>query len=186
MSSDDTDVRMLRAAAQGDPPAWEELYVRYRDRVYGWCRGAGLSREDAQDVSQEVFWAVYKGLESFDHGGHSGSFRAWLHTIAVRRIAFAQRSFARSRLQEAARLGSSRPIRTSNGEDACADLEALAAALECVRPKFSSPTWSAFAAYVIEGRRAEEVAQALGTTRNAVYLARAHVVEAVRAHLAKD
>ncbi len=186
MTNDDTDVRILRAAAQGDQPACAELYAQYGDRVYGWCRGAGLSREDAQDVSQEVFWAVYKGLEGFEPGAHCGSFRAWLHTIAMRRIALAQRSLAKARLREAARLVC---LRTSEGDTAdptTAELAALADALECVRARYSSHTWSVFSAYVLEGRQADDVASAMGTTRNVVYLARARVVEAVRAHLAKD
>ena len=62
--------------------SFEELVHRYEARIYRFiasnCRSAG----DAQEVTQDVFVAAFRGLGKFDA---SRSFQTWLFTIARRK-----------------------------------------------------------------------------------------------------
>jgi RNA polymerase sigma-70 factor (ECF subfamily) len=176
---DDTDVRLLSAAAAGDQPAWEELYVRYADNVYRWCRRRGLPQEDAEDVAQEVFWCIHERLEHFQRGAE-GSFRGWLYRICERRISDHQRKFARGRLRAVAadldKLAS--PVSRGDPRDAL-----LAEALQRVRRRVSARTWALFEAYFLQDRSAAEVAREYGISRYCVYHARTRVVWLLRVEI---
>ena len=177
---DDTDVHLLSAATAGERPAWEALYERYGDTVYRMCRKSGLAAEDAEDVSQEVFWTVYKGLEHFERRT-DGSFCGWLYRICERRIADHQRTFARRRLRAVAADLERLPDRAAQVDPA--ELQ-LALAMHRVRSQISEATWAIFDAYVLQGRSADEIARERSISRHVVYHARARMVWKLRAELA--
>jgi RNA polymerase sigma-70 factor (ECF subfamily) len=71
---------MLRAR-QGDVEAFRVLVEMFQDRVMRVMVSVlHCDRAMAEDLSQEVFLRVHKGLPSFDG---EGRFVAWLHTIAM-------------------------------------------------------------------------------------------------------
>ena len=55
-----------------------ELFRRYRKKVYIWCYNMAHDRDEAVDLTQEVFIRVFKGLAGFD--GRS-SFSTWVYQI---------------------------------------------------------------------------------------------------------
>ena len=59
---------------------FEALYADYGDRVYRFCHRLSGSASDAEDLTQEVFLAAYRGLEGFQ--GRSSA-ATWLYRIAV-------------------------------------------------------------------------------------------------------
>ena len=61
--------------------AFEALYLRQRPLVYAVALRMLCDHAVAEDVVQEVFVAVWRGLSSFR--GHS-SISTWIHTITVR------------------------------------------------------------------------------------------------------
>ena len=61
---------------------FEELFDRYNSMVFGLVFQILGDREEALDVSQEVFLAIYKKLDSFR--GES-SLKTWIYCIAVHR-----------------------------------------------------------------------------------------------------
>ena len=62
----------------GSAAAFEDLMKRYQGLVYRTCFGYTRNRDDALDVTQEVFVKVYERIASFRG---SGSFRGWLLRI---------------------------------------------------------------------------------------------------------
>ena len=65
----------------GDPAAFEELYRQYHLNVF---RNAYLitgTRQEAEDVLQEVFVSVWKARQTFDPD--KGKITTWLHRITV-------------------------------------------------------------------------------------------------------
>lgn len=76
--------RALVARAQGgDRPAFEELVTRHGARIHGLVlRMLRGNREEAEDVTQEVFLRAFEALPRFR--GDSG-FYTWLYRIAVNR-----------------------------------------------------------------------------------------------------
>ena len=66
-----------------DGAAWDRFVERYGLLVYRWCRHWGLQEADADDVSQNVLVELLRQMRSFTYDP-SGSFRAWLRTVAYR------------------------------------------------------------------------------------------------------
>ncbi len=64
-SSDTEDILRVKAFLSGDEAAFEFLFEKYRQRVYGIAFRFVRNREDALEVAQEVFLRVYQALEKF-------------------------------------------------------------------------------------------------------------------------
>ncbi len=88
----DPDLGDVRAA-QGDRRAFDALYRRYLDRVYGYCFYLLGDHHDAEDVTERTFLAALGAIDRFRDEG--ATFRAWLFRIAHNELANALR--ARSR-----------------------------------------------------------------------------------------
>ncbi|MBR4695594.1 MAG: sigma-70 family RNA polymerase sigma factor, partial [Selenomonadaceae bacterium] len=61
-------------------PDMEELYNQYYRRIYNYIYGRILHRENAEDLTAEVFIAVYQNLSQMDEG--RGSLATWMFAIA--------------------------------------------------------------------------------------------------------
>jgi RNA polymerase sigma-70 factor (ECF subfamily) len=156
--------------------------------VYGWCRRAGLQAEDAADVGQEVFRAVFRKVGDFRRGPEGGTFRAWLWTITRRKLL----DFWEGRRDRPAALGGSDAVTRAEQvpfrepEPSGPDEEQGEVALLCRRAvtllqaEFEEETWRAFWEVVVDGRDPREVAANLGKTPNAVYLAKSRVLRRLR------
>jgi len=88
---DDPFQGALRAAQGGDESALTKLYRSLHPRIVRYVRARGAT--DAEDVAHEVWLGVAAGLGRF-RGGEQ-DFRAWVFTIARRRVADAVRRATR-------------------------------------------------------------------------------------------
>lgn len=77
--------RLLVEAAQKDPRRFTELYEEHFERVYAHVSRRLNRREDAQDVTSEVFHQALANLPKFEWRGVP--FAAWLYRIAANAIA---------------------------------------------------------------------------------------------------
>lgn len=77
--------RCLIEAAQSDPSRFAELYEGNFHRVYAFVARRVPSRDDAQDVTAEVFHQALKNLGRFQWRGVP--FAAWLLRIAANALA---------------------------------------------------------------------------------------------------
>lgn len=59
------DLELVRLAADGDEPAFEELYWRHHRRVYAVCFRMTRDESSAEDVTQQVFLNLFRKLKSF-------------------------------------------------------------------------------------------------------------------------
>ncbi|UCC68751.1 MAG: RNA polymerase sigma factor [Armatimonadota bacterium] len=74
------DSAVVARARRGDRAAFDQLYVKHRDRVYTLCLNLCGDRDRAEDLLQETFVRAYRALPGFR--GRS-RFTTWLHRIAV-------------------------------------------------------------------------------------------------------
>ena len=74
------DGELVLKAQQGDLHAFDELVERYHGKIYGLTYNMTSNREDAEDLTQEVFVKAFEALPRFK--GKS-SFYTWLYRIAV-------------------------------------------------------------------------------------------------------
>jgi RNA polymerase sigma-70 factor (ECF subfamily) len=185
---DFTSTSLLERARGQDRQAWERLVDLYTPLVYAWCRRSGLQPADAEDVGQEVFRAVARGLAGFRKDRDGDSFRGWLRTITRNKV----RDFADARKRCPPGAGGSdvadRIEQLPEPEpeaDLTADRQLLyQRALEVLRTEFEERTWQAFWRVVVEDVPADETARQLGTTLNAVYLAKSRVLRRLREEFA--
>jgi RNA polymerase sigma factor (sigma-70 family) len=72
---------LVKGAAGGDGRAWDAIVARYTGMVWAVCRGCGLSRTDAAEVSQTTWLRLVERLDSIHDPERLGS---WLAVTARR------------------------------------------------------------------------------------------------------
>lgn len=180
------------------PEAWEGMVRLYSPLIYRWSRRAGVSEADAADLLQEVFAAVMQHLPSFRRTGDGDSFTAWLATITRNKVRDHYRR--RGRIAEA-RGGTTAQLAMAevpqqvelSDELSVASVAADAASavllrkqvLKRIEAEFERRTWQAFLKTAVEGQPAAGVAEDLGMTVAAVYMAKSRVLRRLRAALAE-
>lgn len=58
-SSTDIDQQLARRIKKGDVQAFDQLYERYSQRVYGFAFSMLKNREDAKEIVQETFLKIW-------------------------------------------------------------------------------------------------------------------------------
>jgi RNA polymerase sigma factor (sigma-70 family) len=77
-----SDERLIALVRRGNHGAFEALVARYQSRLLAFCRHMLGSREDAEDVLQEVFAASFNAILADDR---AINVRPWLYRIARNR-----------------------------------------------------------------------------------------------------
>jgi len=89
----EADERLLVEAAQRDPRRFAELYELHFHRVYAYVSRRVQSREEAEDVTSDVFHQALAGINGYEWRGTP--FAAWLFRIANNAVADRWRRSAR-------------------------------------------------------------------------------------------
>lgn len=76
----DKDKILVDRILDGDVDSFETLVINYRDRILNFLFRMTLSKEDAEDIAQEVFVKVYNNLYRYNS---RWSFSTWIYTIAI-------------------------------------------------------------------------------------------------------
>ena len=74
------DLALVEAAKAGDTASFEKLVRQYDRQIYRTALHITQNREDAEDITQDVFFKAFQKLEQFQ--GNS-KFSTWLVRIAV-------------------------------------------------------------------------------------------------------
>jgi RNA polymerase sigma-70 factor (ECF subfamily) len=74
-----SDERLVALASKNNQTALEVLVSRYLKIIYNFVYRAVSSREEAEDLTQEVFVKLWKNLDKFDA---NKTFKPWLYKIA--------------------------------------------------------------------------------------------------------
>lgn len=70
---------LLRRCLAGDAAAWERLVEQNNRRIFNLCYRFTGSRDEAEDLTQEVFIKMYRTLSSYDV--QRGAFTTWVTTV---------------------------------------------------------------------------------------------------------
>jgi RNA polymerase sigma-70 factor, ECF subfamily len=90
----DPDVRLMLEVRNDNAAAFEELMLRYQNRLVTVLDHLVGGRDQAEDLAQEVFLRVYRSRKRYVPGA---KFSTWLFTIANNVAANARRSRSRRR-----------------------------------------------------------------------------------------
>lgn len=73
--------RIIAQAQAGDANAFSQIYAMYAGHILRYLYNRVQEFDGAQDLTQEVFVRVLKGIRGFEYRGEK-SFLSWLYTIA--------------------------------------------------------------------------------------------------------
>lgn len=76
------DTHLVMRAKKGEPGAFEELFLKYRDQIYSLTFRMTGNSSDAEDLCQEVFLSAFRKISSFQQ---RSSFSTWLYRIGINR-----------------------------------------------------------------------------------------------------
>jgi RNA polymerase sigma-70 factor (ECF subfamily) len=74
------DAHLIKRCRRGEEDALQEVFNRYKERVFGILYGIVRDREESKDLVQEVFIKVFRSLGRFRQKSDLGT---WIHRIAV-------------------------------------------------------------------------------------------------------
>lgn len=80
MQSSPSEYELVKLSKEGNIEAFSKLIDLYRQKVFQTCMGFLHSRDDAEDLTQDIFIKVWNSLKSFDE---RSTFSTWLYRIAV-------------------------------------------------------------------------------------------------------
>jgi RNA polymerase sigma-70 factor (ECF subfamily) len=148
-----------------------------------------MGPDDAADVLQDVFQAVYVAIGGFRRDRPGDSFRGWLWTITRSKIQDVHRARAKQPGAPGGTAAQQRLLEVPEVEPPCeaaGDRSAstwLFEGLEPIRAEFEDRTWQAFWRAVVHGEPTAQIAADLGMTVNAVRKAKCRVLHRLREEL---
>lgn len=77
---DPSDAELIRRTMKGDASAYGTLYDRYVDQIYRYIFPRVAEREEAEDMTEEVFLKTWESMIST--GPKITNFQAWLYRTA--------------------------------------------------------------------------------------------------------
>jgi RNA polymerase sigma-70 factor (ECF subfamily) len=178
---------LVRIRDPQDERAWREFLDIYEPLIYRLARRKGFQDADARELSQEVFLAVASAIDRWDPDPSRGSFRGWLFRIArnlmINLLASKRRHPQATGSTDIKHLleEQAAPV----GEDSALfdrqyQREVFRWAAGQIRGQFHETTWRAFWLSSVEQREIKEVAETLGLSAGAVYIARSRVMARLR------
>lgn len=170
------DDELVRACRRGESQAMELLYHRYKRRVFGLVTrivGAG----DSEEVVQEVFVRIYRGLAKFRGDAQLST---WIYRLAVN--AALSHVSKRKRRPECEEWQDQTPAEPAPQRD-----PALSRRLESALARLPAGYRAVLVLHDIEGQSHEECARILGcrvgTSKSQLHKARARMREILNSTL---
>lgn len=177
------------------PEVWEAFVRDYAPVIFYWCRERGLQDADASDVTQDVLCGLLSSIRKFEYDREKGSFRGWLKTVThnavneiYRRNSRQQMGFGSS--QDVVDLVSVLPdeVAMKSLSDAIereAESVILAEAERSVQAQVRPHLWETYHRTAVLQERVADVANELGITVSAAYIAKSRVLKKLRHEVAK-
>ena len=165
----DADERLLIEAAKRDPACFGELYQRNVYQVYAYVSRRVGTREEAEDITADVFHHALENVRTFEWRG--APFAAWLIRIAAHRIIDRWRSTARE---------SGNPIVDDPKDERMEEIEERAALFQLVK-RLPEDQRRVVVARFVEEKSIREIAQELRRSEGAVKQLQFRALEKLRA-----
>lgn len=175
----------LSLAQQGNSAAFDFLYRRHSQRVYALCLRMVKNPAQAEDLTQETFLAVLRGIRGF-HG--QSAFTTWLYRVTRNTVlmCFRKKRVKETSLEEITQLDSEngRPPRELGSPDRHLESTADRILLQTAVARLSRGFRATLVLHDVHGYEHREVAAILGcapgTSKSQLHKARLRVREMVR------
>lgn len=161
----DLDAELVARARAGDYAAFEDLVRQYRNDVFALCYHYVRNREDAWDLSQEVFVKAHRALKGFRGDAR---FKTWLLRIASNRC---KDFFKKRRLRTIAldqEEGTMEVLSPDAGPARQLEAKELGAAIRSALDTLPEKHRTAFVLREFEGLSYEEMSEVMGCSPGTV------------------
>lgn len=173
----------------GDDAAWEEFASIYRPIIVRIALRKQLQFDDAEDLAQQVLMLVLKNISKWKSDPTRARFRTWLQTVVrnatMNELARRPKDQASGGTNSLQQLNQCPDKADSLWFDLEWQRETLRWVARQVRGEFEPTTWTAFWETAIEQLPAQEVAQRIGKSIGAVYIARSRVMQRIKQRIAE-
>lgn len=171
----------------GNHAVWQQYVDRYRPLVVRYAARLGLSEADAEDVAQQTLISFCNAFQQGKYERERGRLRVWLFSIARNQVA----NWGRRRRSKEIQVGDDSgqtdffaAVRDERELEQIWEQEWREAVMQqClteVRREVDPRTFEAFELFAGKGLAAEQVAEKLGITANAVFGAKRRILRRVR------
>jgi RNA polymerase sigma-70 factor (ECF subfamily) len=154
------DTALVRACQRGDIEAFEQIFRVYRNPVFRLAYRFTGNRDDAEDLTQEIFLKVFENIGSFRY---ESSFATWLYRIAVNTCMNFQRD-----KKPAESLGVTDDLGSSVSPETICERGELQRKIEAEIASLPNPLKIAFLLVVVEGMTYREASEILGLSVDAL------------------
>ena len=168
----DADLSIVKRVQAGEVAAFDQLILKYRERVFGIIYNLTSNREDASDLTQDAFIKAFQSINRFQ--GHC-SFFTWLYRIAVNGALSHLRKnrlrtfFSLEKLHEDGTIAQILDQLTDKkGADRGTYLKELQEKLNEALQKLSIPHRTVITLFEIDGLGHAEIAEIMGCTEGTV------------------
>ncbi|MGZ0167207.1 MAG: RNA polymerase sigma factor [Planctomycetales bacterium] len=176
---------LVRIRDLRDEMAWGEFAQLYTPLIYRFARQSGLQDADASLVTQDVLVTVARTIHRFEYNPKSGSFRGWLKVVTRSRL----NDFLRAQGREVQGTGDTGMLNVIEEQPDASQPDLWERefrrtlfewAVDRIRCDFEDTTWQAFWQTSVGSRETSDVAEELGLSVGAVYIARSRVLARLR------
>lgn len=188
------DAVLVLRCQEGDYEAFEEIVSRYKDAIYNYVWRMVSHRDDADDLTQEVFVRAYTGIKSFRR---ESNLRTWLWRIATN---ICVDRYRRSGLEKQIIAPMERPRDGEDGPPAQIDVPdsrhdpqrvfentELQAEIQRALGRLPEKLRSAILLFDMQGMSYDEIAETLGcpvgTVKSRIFNARMQLRELLRPYV---
>lgn len=183
-SSSSTSITLL--AALVDPrnrKAWERFDRRYRPLIVRFAQQLGLSRHDAGEVAQQTTVSFYEAHQRGQYDPKRGRFQNWLLGIARHKVADFCAECARQPTPASQRTQMELAVRQLGDPQSVSlvwerqwQAHVLSICLKRARRDFPERDVRVFELFALEGKTADDVAEAMSLPKNHVHVIKHRVL----------
>ena len=180
---------LTRLKHPDDSDAWQRFFDSYGMVIHAFALKAGLSPTEAEEALQETLLSVAREMPGFRYDPAKGSFKAWLFTIARRRIVDQFRQRARSTRDRATTEEDLAELPDPAGDPLSRVWEEewrqnqLQLAVARVKQQVSPRQWQVFDLAALQQWPTERICQTLGVNRAQIYMAKMRVGRMLKAEV---
>lgn len=168
----DMDFSIVKQVQAGDVAAFDQLILKYRERLFGVVYNLTANREDASDLTQDAFIKAFQSIKRFQG---NCSFFTWLYKIAVNTTLSHLRKnklrnfFSLEKLQEdGTNTQVLEQLTDKKGADRDTYLHELQEKLNEALQKLSIPHRTVITLFEIDGLSHSEIAEVMGCSEGTV------------------
>jgi len=176
---------LLRLRNRSDKLSWSQFHDRYGELLYRYARSRGASHADAEDIVQEVEFALFKAMDGFEYDVRKGRFRGYLRCAVIH--AMGRRASKQSHEQPGLDPQTMENLAESDVSDEQWNREwqlyRLRWALREIASEFEPKTLEAFQLHVVSGITVDETAERLEMGKASVYQAKSRILKRVKEKL---